>query len=288
MDDRGQDSDEALPHAAPPAGAIQPTAPVLSDPAAATSPAVDPVAPVRSRGRDAWRTSLREFFVIVAGVLAALGAQAIWEGRQERELEQSYLAQLARDAHENADRLASAILQDSAADIAAGKLIRALDLDLPGVAPDSIMQWLDRAGSSSEFQPVTGTHRAILETGDLRVVRDERVRAALVSYATSLDRETARIEQLRGATLDLVPELARALPFMRLIFSGGPDVRRLDVAALQRNDEAAVVIFALQAANRNRMGGLRRMRAETLELLDVLDDAGARADTVPPQIAPTP
>jgi hypothetical protein len=278
MDDRAQP--------ARPAPAAPPAAPAQVPPTGAST--AMPTTPPRLRTRDAWRTSLREFLIIVAGVLAALGAQAAWEARQERELEQGYLAQLARDARENADRLENAIQQDSTAHLAAVSLMRTLEYDIPGVAPDSIMQWLDRAGSSSEFQPVTGTHRAILETGDLRVVRDERVRAALVSYATSLDRETARIEQLRGATLDLVPELARALPFMRLIFSGGPDVRRLDVAALQRNDEAAVVIFALQAANRNRMGGLRRMRAETLELLDVLDDAGARADTVPPQSAPTP
>lgn len=218
------------------------------------------------------RASIREFFVIVAGVLAALGAQALWEGHQERELERDYLRQLAVDARENARRLNEAIAIDSSGVAAAARLMGFLERDTPGVPRDSIVQWIFTLGSAPDFQPVTGTHRALLETGDLRFVRDAQLRDALTSYATALDRGTSRLEQLRASTLAVVPDLAREIPFLRLVFSGGADLENVDVTALQRSDEAAVIIFTVQALSENRLNGLRSMRAETMELLDALGE----------------
>jgi hypothetical protein len=97
----------------------------------------------------------------------------------------------------------------------------------------------------------------------------------LTTYATALDRGTLRLEQLRASTLATVPILAREIPFMRLLFSRPPDVSTLDVAALQRNDNAATAFFTMQALAENRLNGLRSMRAATLDLLHELGVTGS-------------
>jgi hypothetical protein len=61
-----------------------------------------------------WMGALREFSIIVAGVLCALGAPAWWDGYQERGRERDYLRQLLADTRENEARLAAAMASDSA------------------------------------------------------------------------------------------------------------------------------------------------------------------------------
>lgn len=62
-----------------------------------------------------WRAAFREFVVIVAGVLAALAAQAWWTSHEDRARERDYLAQLLADTRENERRLETAIHEDEIA-----------------------------------------------------------------------------------------------------------------------------------------------------------------------------
>jgi hypothetical protein len=210
-----------------------------------------------------WRSTLREFAIIVAGVLAALGAQAWWENRQERERERAYLAQVLAETRENEERLAEAIAEDSVAGIYTDRVMVALEGPGPAPPADSLVRWIGQAGRASDFQPVTGAYRALLGTGDLRLVRNDSLRAVMVAYAAALDSESARLQQYRGVILDAVPGLARAFPFMRRIFTDGLEPGGVDVERLRRDPEVATVVFTLQAANVNRLSGLRRVRGET-------------------------
>ena len=176
----------------------------------------------------AWRSALREFVIIVAGVLAALAAQAWWSSAQDARREREYLAQLLGDTRENERRLEEAIAVEERA--AAATLSAQAALKGPGPAPaDSIIEWFNRAGTTSDFQPVTGTYRAIASTGDLRLIRTDTLRTLLTSYAAALESEGARLEQLRGMVLSEISSFARALPFMHGVFSGTVDPAGVDV-----------------------------------------------------------
>ncbi|HEV2147216.1 MAG TPA: hypothetical protein VGR37_07420 [Longimicrobiaceae bacterium] len=94
-------------------------------------------------------------------------------------------------------------------------------------------------------------------------MRNDSLRALMVAHAASLDSEAARLQQFRGTILDAVPEFARSMPFMRRMFLDGTEPGAVDVGRLRRDPEAATVLFTLQAANVNRLSGLRRMRDET-------------------------
>ena len=216
------------------------------------------------------KTAVREFAVIVAGVLCALGAQAWWESRQEAAHERQYLSQLRADVQENDRRLRTALATDSAAAHAMRNVAAMLKPDTPVPPVDSVIAWVSGTGSSSEFRPVTGTFRALIGTGDLRLIRDDSLRFMLTSYAVEMDAEAQRQLQLREVVMQQAQSLGRLMPFMLTAFSTGPDRSRVNVPAMRANPEVAELLFMLQAANSNRIAGLRRAKEETQALLAAL------------------
>ncbi|HEX5723935.1 MAG TPA: hypothetical protein VFX98_00640 [Longimicrobiaceae bacterium] len=222
-----------------------------------------------------WRVALREFGVIVAGVLAALGAQAWWESSQEREREREYLRQLLSDTRENERRLDDAIALDSTTDWAVRRLAGGLYGPGPLPPPDTLLAWFgDRTFSSSGFQPLSGTYGALLAAGDLRLIRTDSLRARLVAYAARLEHEQAMLRFFLEQAFDEPAAVARPMPFLRrLVF--GPRVPGLaasiDFERMRRDPEVEALLFAVQIANLNRISHLRDLREETRRLRRALE-----------------
>jgi hypothetical protein len=250
----------------------------LTEPGA--SPA-DPIPPRRDRGfasarRAArWRRALREFAVIVAGVLAALGAQAWWQGREERGRERDYLHQLLADTRENERRLDSAIAQDSASGHDAARVASALYAPGPLPPADTLVAWFGgRTFSASDFQPLTGSFTTLLATGDIRLVRNDTLRAALVAYAARLESERENLRFFFEQGFGDPGRLARTLPFVRGVFLDrpqAPESAAVDFGRLRNDPDLASILFAVQAANANRVAHLRGMRDETRRLRRTLE-----------------
>jgi hypothetical protein len=217
-----------------------------------------------------WRGALREFAIIVAGVLCALGAQAWWDGHQERGREHDYLRQLLADTRENERRLDAAIGDDQKARVAAGQVLDAFTSTGP-LPADSVVEWMGRAARASDFRAVAGNYRAILGTGELRLVRNDSLRALLAAYSSSLETEADRQRLFRETMTGLAGPMARSLPFMRRALLG--DIRReqVDVAALRSDPDAAAVLFSLHAAFSNRLGGMNTLRDDTRRLRRALE-----------------
>ena len=218
-----------------------------------------------------WRAALREFAVILAGVLAALLAQAWWQQREEQRRELDYLRQLLADTRENEVRLDRVIAQDSASGVAAGHAMAALVGAVPPPPADTMDAWTSGAVSSADFRPLLGTFRALIGSGDLRLVHNDTLRAALTDYLARLDAETARQRDIRLAVLQQLGPFARAYPraygaFLPRGSVPPPDLRRL------RGDRGALSsLFVFQAANVNRLYGLRALRASTIAVQRVLE-----------------
>lgn len=222
-----------------------------------------------------WRAALREFAVIVAGVLCALAAQAWWEQRENREREATYLRQLLADTRLNAERVREAVAIDSAAGVAARRAADALTSTGAPPPADSLVEWISGAGVGSEPQTVSGSYRAVVGTGELRLIRSDTLRAALAAYASFLENETERQRQFRMVVSSEAGEMAMAMPFMRRMLLDGPDPSRVDVRALRDDPRVAGLLFTVQIANANRLSGLRALRKETDGLLALL-----RADSL--------
>ena len=217
-----------------------------------------------------WSGALREFGIIVAGVLCALAAQAWWDGHQERGRERDYLRQLLADTRENEERLDRAITQDSAARAASSQVLDALTRGGPPTAPDTIVKWMSRAASASDFRAVAGNYRALLGTGELRLVRNDSLRVLLAAYSSAVDTEADRQRLFRETMTGLAMPMARGLPFMRRALLGDIRAAHVDLPRLRGDPEAAAVLFAVYAAYSNRVSGMRVLRDETQRLRGAL------------------
>lgn len=216
-----------------------------------------------------WRAALREFAIIVAGVLCALAAQSWWQASEERRREQDYLRQLFEDTRENERRLDAAIAVDSVAGASVSRLAETLFGSAPLPPPDTMIAlFRGEAFASSDFQPLTGSYGALLMAGDLRLIRSDSLRAMLVSYAATLEYEQAMLGLFLEQAAGQPDRLARPLPFLRGLFFGAdsPRLRDADFESLRRDPGAESVFFAVQVSNANRITHLRRLREETRRL----------------------
>jgi hypothetical protein len=222
-----------------------------------------------------WRAAMREFIIVVTGVLAALAAQAWWERQQEREVEREYLSLLLADARINEARLAEAIQRDSVSLLGAGRALAALD-GATLVAADSFLTWLGWAASSTELRPMDGSFQAIISSGDLRLIRNDTLRAEIVSYASAIKNETARLQQLRGSVLDVIYPLGQELPFLRGALLGTMTPEQVNLPMLREDEQAAALLFTMQATAQNRLEGLRSIQRETRRIRQLLEAQGER------------
>lgn len=234
--------------------------------------------------------------MIAAGALAALGAQAWWQDRQDRARERDYLRHLLADARENVRRLDRVIADDSASEQTMRRVAAFLYDGGPPPPPDTLVAWFVDGGvfSSSAFQPLTSTYATLLTTGDLRLVRDEALRGELVAYAARVDAERAG----GGFSLEALGDagrIVRTFPFMRRLVTGDEaqvraEARRFPFARLRRDPDVTPFLFALEVGRVNRMNHLRTLRRDTQRLRARLDalhvDAGPAAKQPAPPAAP--
>lgn len=129
---------------------------------------------------------LAEGAVIVVSILLAFAIDAWWDSVQDRSREASYLAQLAADLegtlinnerfHGFADR----------GDRANASLVGShYQADPPPY--DSLAIWIDLSFRHSVVQPRLETARALVSTGDLALIRDDSLRAAIAQYVTTME-----------------------------------------------------------------------------------------------------
>ena len=109
--------------------------------------------------------ALGEFTIIVVGVLAALGVQAMWEGLEERDREAGYLEQILGDARANLVALTLAHDTVSARVVAIESLRDALD-DADPIHEASARAWVS-VGIHAYTEPGLrlGSLSALFNTG---------------------------------------------------------------------------------------------------------------------------
>ncbi len=238
-----------------------------------------------------WQRAARwfgaEFLVVVTGVLVALAVGAWWEGRQDAEMERVYLEQLAADLRETERAAADADAFLRPVDRAGSLLWLAFyEADLP--PRDSVLAWAEQAMWTSTLRPVTGTAEALVATGDLALIRDDSLRAAVTAY---LERTRGRLydhEQFDRAWAEADRRMRRHIdPAESALTLYDPDVlvgflaqmgvpevdlSRLDVpfpfdaATFLSNPDALRDAFEMVNAKRNLLAVRQAMRADAQSL----------------------
>jgi hypothetical protein len=178
----------------------------------------------RHERRD-WRAALRwfgaEFLVVVTGVLVALVLNAWWGDRQSVARERAYLREIHRDLELTDSSLARAVTGLQRTRHATASLLRA-SYSPSGVPRDSLVSWLFAAEYVSLPTYSTGAAEALLQAGDLSLVRDDSARLSVFRMVEQLrdarSRETLVLgmttpilqrERERTATTNLYADVAR-------------------------------------------------------------------------------
>lgn len=221
-----------------------------------------------------WLRLGAEFVVIVVGVLTALLLES-WRGYEvDRDLEAQYVAQIESDLRRNQDLLADAISLERAHLSLAAKVATAVYRTAPPDV-DSLRAWLAgrREGGwwYSDPRLLDGTMTALVETGDLALLRDPGVRSAILSYLGQLraDSEEFRRFVQQGLNAESVLAARGEVGLSPGVPLGEErEVRRLLVVRDDPQGRAAVE--DLRAAYFNRVWYLEQMQAATDSLVATL------------------
>jgi hypothetical protein len=207
--------------------------------------------------------------VIVVGVLVALGVEAGREARAERVREAAYLEQLGSDLAATAEALAEAIAEDERALGNAQSAIRGLaSARVP--AADSLRVWVAGATDGSSFHPTMGTVRALVEGGEMRLVRDERVRRALLEYHGGVEGALRIYAAVDGHMWRTVERMGAIVSWAALLEPDQAPRLANDWVALANDRTLHGVMYDLHLAASNRLFALRSLQASLASLIEAL------------------
>jgi hypothetical protein len=160
--------------------------------------------------RISYRGLLAESAVIFASVLAALWADALWQDRSDRRLEQYYLQALRAEMEVALEELDVDQRRRAAQLVALDSLID--QLGRLGTAPEDVTRWVDDVGGEFVYSPPETVMNEISETGRLQLFESAELRTAIMRYRRARARLAGQEEMSaalgRGAYVPHV--LARA------------------------------------------------------------------------------
>ena len=186
-----------------------------------------------------WPRILAEGAVIIVSILLALAGDAWWDERRERAEEHEALVALAQDFDVAADRLGGVLATVDSIRVAAAVMLEWTGPRADARNGDSLAVLLPIVSRLPTFQPPLGSLEALLGSGDLRLIRNDSLRAALASFPSRLAgihrTESYGAEQVFG---ELRPFLNRSVPMRRFARGGdGNTGFASDVVGLLRNLE---------------------------------------------------
>ena len=146
-----------------------------------------PTTPTEPPRRWNWRPKARwfaaEYLIVVLGVLTAVAINAWWQGRQDAASEANYLALVSRDLHQmvaNLEELSAFEAQQFEDGVRAYHL-----LSEPGLPPErqaEVSRLLARLTDRRTVSVVDAAYEDLVSTGNLRLIRDRRLRDQIVSF----------------------------------------------------------------------------------------------------------
>jgi hypothetical protein len=174
-----------------------------------------------------WLGNFRDLGLIVAGVLIALAVDQAAEALGERQRETQYLEALQEEIEADLTALRGPLREGLDQREAAAKLVIA-GVNGARVEPALLVAALDRAGHVGFFAPRRSTFDDLINTGNLRLIRDRQVRAALIAYydVTELNSANELIRQeIWYGYRPTIYEVVDPLVLAEVTFIEGDDTR---------------------------------------------------------------
>lgn len=171
-----------------------------------------------------WTAVVIEVLILVVGVVLGFQITAWGESRSDREREQVYLRQLAADLSETerivADRDAR---MDASTHAGLDRLLRSFDTPERPSA-DSAIAWIRRSFYVASPRPVLGTAEALVASGDLGLIEDDALRAAILRYLDITHETLTDQAEARAVAFGHFSALFRDFVDVRTVLAQASDV----------------------------------------------------------------
>ena len=136
--------------------------------------------------QQSWFAVALEVVIVIVGVVIGFQVTGWGQVRSDRLAEERYLRQLEIDFEQTLEDLDWVDRSMAERETASTRLLHAFQR--PERPPrDSLLVWLDGMQGTISPSPVTRTIDALIATGDLRVLRNDSLRALLTEYAEFVD-----------------------------------------------------------------------------------------------------
>ena len=206
--------------------------------------------------------------MIVAGVLIALAADAAWESRSERARLATILDQVQTDLSVTMGDLETAFSDELRVWSSADSLEAAVN-QRPLPSGEKLDEWLRGMLVPPLFQPRSGSLEAMIQSGDLRLVRDTRLKAGILEYMESVERFQAHTALFHITSLEAFGRLGERINVETQVGEGRdpPDWKALSESPGLTSD-----IRLLKVSSGFRLGVLGFLRDSHTTLLGMLDE----------------
>ncbi len=229
-----------------------------------------------------WTAIGIDFVIVVVGVFVGLQAQAWNESRQDRVHERMYIERLARDFTAIEERTEFANEKWLSVIEASRRLLADIDTfnatgRIPRSQEDILADVNDMTGTRIPA-PRAATFVELLSTGEVRVLRDEELRDALLAYDTqshfALIAYDVLVDRVRDEVLAIADHGEVALPdTLEDIYDNPnrPFYRSIDFAAFARDPRSRRAIGFLGATASNQGGLSMAQRESARRVLEILE-----------------
>ncbi len=146
-----------------------------------------------------WGQAAGEALLVVAGVLLALGADALWEVRSERRQEREYLGALAGELHELGRHVADVAEYAAEIEDSGRELLRVSEnWSSAPVSPDSLAYLIATLSGEGEWSPPSTVYDDLMNTGAVGLIQSDDVRRELNELMSLMDWVETRQERHNG------------------------------------------------------------------------------------------
>lgn len=221
-----------------------------------------------------WKQAAGEAFLLLIGVLLALGGQAWWEDRVERRTASEYGDNLLIELRQTEDGARRIIKKHDEFVAAGAAVLHGLQESQSAESMMLMRKHVSRLGFYSDFRPATSALNNLLGAGGLGLIKSKELQLAISRYAQSIeDHNILQAELVEFNLLSFVPFLSDRIPLLDINFITGSDAPHLPSESRFEFDPASLT-ESLQFENLvvRRVSGELDAKLFALRLLDRIDE----------------
>lgn len=172
-----------------------------------------------------WKQATGEAFLLLIGVMLALGGQAWWEDLVERKTASEYGDNLLIELQQNQDGVKRIIAKHGEYIDAGASLLRDLQETYSADKFVSIRELVSKLGYFSDFRPATSALDNLLGAGGLGLIESKELQLAISKYAQNIEAHNAlQAELVEFNLLSFIPFLSDRIPLLEINFFAAAEV----------------------------------------------------------------